>query len=187
MEPTKVCVMCGKSFTKPKTISKAQWADRTCCTRKCGNESAAEKKRGRTNPNLAYWTGKKQSPESVAKRSATLRRLYAEGRIEPARANLGLRREQTSQWKGDDISYRGAHGRLKAERGRPTECSLCGQTDGWLEWALVHEPEVVKVQVGGVGNGMRYSPRPSDYIAVCRPCHRRYDERKRDARTGQYI
>lgn len=100
---------------------------------------------------------------------------------------FGLRGNATSQWKGDDIQYRTAHNRLASRRGRPTRCDLCGTTSGWLEWALKHEPEMKKLQIGGVGDGMYYSPRPDDYIPLCRACHRRYDGRERDPSTGRYV
>lgn len=143
--------------------------------------------RGRPNPKLAYWKGKKQPPDVIAKRTESIRRAYADGRVQHARANLGLRGEQTTQWKGDDIVYRSAHSRLTRRRGKPVECELCGATDRRLEWALKHDAEAVKVQVGGRDDGKRYSPRPDDYFAACCPCHQVYDDRQRDPDTGRYL
>lgn len=66
-----------------------------------------------------------------------------------------------SNWKGDEISYKGAHDRVYAERGRPSECHHCGVTDEnkRYEWANV--------------SGRHHDP--SDYIRLCRSCHCKYD------------
>ena len=45
----------------------------------------------------------------------------------------------------------------------------------------------MKVEVGGRFAGRSYSTHSTDYIAVCRPCHREYDGRERDPRTGHYL
>jgi hypothetical protein len=130
--------------------------------------------------------GRKQSAAHVEKRSIALKRLHAEGRMHVV-DNTGLRREETSQWKGDDITYRSAHSRLSRERGRPVACEICETHSGWLEWALKRDAQVVKVQVGGTGDGLSYSPNPADYFGICRPCHRAYDKRERNPDTGRYI
>ena len=91
------------------------------------SECQYEAMRGRSNTKLGdHLRGKAQSPEHREKRIESIRRTYAAGEVEHARVNLGLRREQTTQWKGDQIGYRAAHARLYAERGRPTGCELCG-------------------------------------------------------------
>lgn len=166
----KPCAQCGKVFAKPSTLSRAMWPKRLYCSRAC--QYAAM--RGRPNPKLAYWKGKRQSPETLAKLSEYMKREHAEGRRHVI-DNTGLRGEQTSRWKGDDIVYRSAHSRLTRRRGNPAECELCGATGRWIEWALKNDAAVVKVEVAGVNAGKRFSPRPDDYIAACRPCHRAYD------------
>lgn len=108
-----------------------------------------------------------------------MRRLHAEGKIRNARANLGKRRAETSQWKGDNVKYRGAHNRLDRERGRPGRCEHCDTTTALkFEWALRHDAEVTKADIDGRFAGFPYSPRPTDYLRLCTACHHEYDGRE---------
>jgi hypothetical protein len=183
--PTKRCLVCGRLFEKPKTVSMRTWVEeRKCCSRECGIAI----RRGRSNPKLGDATrGKKQPPEVVAKRAASIRRTYESGNVNHARANKGLRREQTTQWKGDDIGYRAAHARLSALRGKASEhrCDMCGGPAH--EWALRDDARAAKVAVGGQFDGKSFSTQVDDYMPACRPCHRIYDGRERDPRSGRYI
>jgi hypothetical protein len=180
MQLAKRCVICGSWFDKSPSVSRANWPKVKCCSKACADEF----KRGRPNPKVsAALHGKTLSPEHRAKLSATINRLHAEGKIRNARANLGLRREQTSQWKGDEIGYRAAHSRLHVERGRPSRCELCGVSDDRrYEWALSHDAEHVRAG----DRGRPFSPRPDDYIRVCCRCHGEYDGRERGP-NGQFL
>jgi NAD-dependent SIR2 family protein deacetylase len=73
----------------------------------------------------------------------------------------GLRGSQTSQWKGDDASYRAAHARIVAARGKAEEhaCVDCGGQA--KDWSHRH--------------GAGYSTHPFDYDPRCRKCHYAYD------------
>jgi hypothetical protein len=72
-------------------------------------------------------------------------------------------------YKGDDIGYDRAH-----RRARPlldmTSCTSCGAT-GRVQAALRSDARFVKTDA----KGRDYSPRSSDYIPLCVPCHRAYD------------
>lgn len=184
--PTKQCAVCGVVFAKPPTDSRRTWEKRRCCSYRC----SVEIRRGRPNPKLGdAHRGKQLSPEHRAKISKTYQQTQAAGKVRHARANLGLRGAETSQWKGDDITYRSAHCRLTRNRGKPTKCELCGTTEGRLEWALKHDPEVVKVETPiGKKRTLFYSPRPDDYFAACCSCHQAYDgSHPRDPSTGRYL
>lgn len=161
---------------------------RICCSRECGVKAASEKKRGRKNPRLGdHLRGKPQDPAIVAKRTASIRRTYGSGKVKHARANAGLRREQTSQWKGQGIGYRAAHARLHVLRGKASEypCELCGCPAH--EWALKDTAPLTMAEVGGRFDGKSFSTQPDDYMPACRPCHRAYDGRERDPLTGRYL
>ncbi|GAA0531301.1 hypothetical protein GCM10009097_55910 [Pigmentiphaga daeguensis] len=64
-------------------------------------------------------------------------------------------------WKADRVTYKAAHNRVYATRGRPQKCEHCGSqsTDRKYEWANV--------------SGKYHDP--SDYIRLCRSCHCKYD------------
>ncbi len=70
--------------------------------------------------------------------------------------------EQNPSWKGRNISYNGAHARVKRVFGNPQHCEVCGTTDtkrtyDWANTSGKHE---------GVG----------DYKRMCRSCHWRHDK-----------
>jgi hypothetical protein len=67
--------------------------------------------------------------------------------------------------------YKGAHRRLDREYGpiKAQSCGVCGEPA--KQWALLHEAAYTEVD----GRGQRYSMDPTDYLAMCVQCHRRYD------------
>lgn len=115
----------------------------------------------------------KQSPASIAKRSESLRRAHAEGRMGDYSHLKGLSGAQTSQWKGADITYRTVHSRLVSARGKAADhtCIDCGQQAN--EWSYC-EP------TGFSANLEDYSPR-------CHACHQKHDRRERDPISGRYL
>lgn len=70
---------------------------------------------------------------------------------------MSLHRNKHPRWKGDSVSYTGAHFRVYRERGQPSECEKCGTSDSSkrYEWANL------------TGN---YAD-PQDYIRLCTKCH----------------
>lgn len=75
-------------------------------------------------------------------------------------------------WKGADAGYRALHSRLERARGRARRCACCDSTEpGRLyEWANL---------TGSYGL-------LSDYVPMCRNCHRRFDNRRR-AERAQWV
>ena len=85
------------------------------------------------------------------------------------------------RFKGDDVTYDGAHNRVKGERGSASDypCALCGGPAE--QWAYRHSDPDQKVGTSGKGKGKgsTYSPDPSHYWAACRSCHGRWDSARR--------
>lgn len=79
------------------------------------------------------------------------------------KARIAAKRDQSGtknhMWKGTDVSYKGAHDRIYRVRGRATQCSKCGKTEGVIDWANV--------------SGKYYDPQ--DFVELCRKCHRKFD------------
>lgn len=79
-------------------------------------------------------------------------------------------------WRGDDVSYNGAHKRVARHRGRADQftCTSCSQAAA--QWAYIH---------GSVGEltdaetGNPYSGNVNDYTPMCVSCHIRYDRARR--------
>jgi hypothetical protein len=80
------------------------------------------------------------------------------------------------KWRGEDVGYIGAHKRLYKERGQPSECEVCGQSDpgGRYEWALNKAIPPARIRPPANGRGA-YSVDPADYLRLCLYCHRTYD------------
>jgi len=66
--------------------------------------------------------------------------------------------KNNSGWKGEDVGYLGAHGRVYRARGSAIMC-IFGDHPGPYEWA----------------NIMGDYPDTADYAQMCVPCHRKFD------------
>lgn len=75
-------------------------------------------------------------------------------------------KEKNSSWKGDDATYSALHYRVEKERGKPSVCQACGTMDANIyEWANLTG---------------RYQD-TSDYMRMCRSCHRKYDKNRKNS------
>lgn len=102
-----------------------------------------------------------------------LSRIYAERH----RRKVGMRirsemdGESSPTWKGEQVTYSGAHMRLKAERGSAADrnCVDCGQVAG--HWSYNHScpSERADEKCGP------YSPDPGQCDPRCVPCHKNFD------------
>jgi hypothetical protein len=77
-----------------------------------------------------------------------------------------LRTNASPTWKGDDVSYGGAHQRLYRARGRANQhpCKCGKQAQQWAVMRATHKAEEGP-----------YSPDPTDYQPMCVSCHKRMD------------
>jgi hypothetical protein len=127
------------------------------------------------------WTGgktilicKKCGKEFTRKKSQT-DRLYC-SQLCYWKSNIGFKNKKTKgknhwNWKGDNLKYSSVHEWISIKKGKPTKCEHCGVSgkkvrgrwpEGrWnIEWANINHT---------------YHRILKDYIALCRPCHKKYD------------
>lgn len=73
------------------------------------------------------------------------------------------KKSNNNNWKGDTFSYSAFHYRIKALKGSPYQCEICGTQDRnkHYDWA----------NLTGKFND------PSDYKRMCRSCHWKYDQK----------
>jgi hypothetical protein len=79
------------------------------------------------------------------------------------------------RFKGDDITYDGAHNRVKNTKGSAREhaCWKCERPA--QQWAYSHaDPDAKRMGIGR-NAGYPYSPAVAHYLPMCRPCHRTFD------------
>ncbi|MFF5020550.1 hypothetical protein [Micrococcus luteus] len=78
-------------------------------------------------------------------------------------------------WRGDRITYAGAHERTIYRMG-PADRYRCALCPGRArEWSLLAEAAAVHLSPAG----LRYSTDPEDYTPLCVPCHRAADAARR--------
>lgn len=74
-------------------------------------------------------------------------------------------------WRGDQVGYQRLHRWIRLHRGTPTECEHCGTTEGLIEWA---------------NKSHEYRRDLTDWLSLCRRCHRRHDRGFRGVATAKY-
>jgi len=91
--------------------------------------------------------------------------------------NVGLFGPRNPAWRGDEVSYVGAHARVWRVRGSPRShmCEMCENPAA--EWAYDHRDPRERRSP----RGYPYSPDPGHYRPLCIPCHRREDWSRRRA------
>lgn len=90
-------------------------------------------------------------------------------------AELGRRPNRTKP--DDEIGYTAAHDRVRRAHGSASRHACVDCARPAKDWSLRHDATVVRVARGGRGDGLLISPDPSDYVARCKKCHAKYDER----------
>lgn len=112
--------------------------------------------KGVIKPNKgSFKKGHKMSAEVRKKISETCKRRgvgkWMKGRPE----------EEHSSWKGDDVGYGALHDWVRKHLRYPRKCELCG-TDDEREYHWANKDH-------------KYKRNLKDWIRVCVPCHRKYD------------
>lgn len=81
-------------------------------------------------------------------------------------AKRNQKKENNSSWKGNKATYAAFHYRVESERGKPCLCVICGSLEANIyEWANLTG---------------KYED-TSDYMRMCRSCHRRYDKNRKNS------
>lgn len=93
--------------------------------------------------------------------TAVSRFMKRHGIVARVAAKRNQRGERNSTWKGSAVTYKAAHDRVYAARGRPQRCEHCQTTEPnkRYEWANL--------------TGRHHDP--ADYVRLCRSCHCRFD------------
>jgi len=70
-----------------------------------------------------------------------------------------LQNENHHNWKGENVGYVGLHTWVRRKRGKPVKCEFCNSKKN-IQWA---------------NKSHEYHRDLDDWIALCRPCHMKYD------------
>lgn len=119
--------------------------------------SATQFKKGHSG----YWLGKTRPTFSV------------ETRQKMSIGHLGKKKEEESHlWKGDKVSYDGAHAWLRGNFGKPSKCEnremrifrfRCSKKSQKFDWAFISNKGFARDR--------------TLYRELCRSCHFKYDKR----------
>ncbi|MEU3901652.1 hypothetical protein [Streptomyces sp. NPDC045251] len=96
-------------------------------------------------------------------------------------AGKPLRSHASRNWKGDDVSYIGAHNRVTREHGKAAEWKCaCGCGRQATDWAYLGTDPAAKVDE----TGRLYSVSPDHYAPLAKTCHRSFDTWQAQRRNG---
>lgn len=83
------------------------------------------------------------------------------------------KRETHPQWRGDDVAYGGAHRRVYRDRGKAA-LYVCPCGAQARQWAYDRTDPNERIELTPRGP-RSYSTDPNHYVALCVPCHKRFD------------
>ena len=97
-----------------------------------------------------------------------------------------MNRGQSNAWRWAQrgvFSYSGVHNRIKKFFG-PAKEQMCACGEPAMEWAYIGGSPFERVGDNG-GYAHKFSPRTTDYVAMCKPCHEQKDKgRQRFCKRG---
>jgi chorismate mutase len=143
-----------------------------------GLREAAKARQGKPRPDMQGDRNPMRRPEVAKKISEAKRgqKISAEQRAQIAETLRGRRYPVGWGRENRKVGYAAVHYRLKRDRGviATLSCEVCGEPAE--HWALSHETTELEFGTRRAGGPIHaYSLDPADYIAMCGPCHRRYD------------
>ena len=150
MENTKQCLQCGKTFKKPIHASKKVWVKRLYCSMKCFGLTQI----GHKPPKSAFKKGYiPWNKGNHIKLNSALNKWNEDG------GGLG---EKNINWKGDKVGYGGLHAWVRLHKIKPNKCTKCGKIGNsyQIHWSNIDH---------------KYKRNLNDYVALCVPCHKKYD------------
>lgn len=117
--------------------------------------------------------GKKMPPDAIM-RGALLRTGVKIpsllGNSNASGAHISVRDEKNVMWKGDEAGYSAIHKWVIVRLGKPLRCDICGiNNKKSYDWASLSH---------------KYLRDLSDWIRVCRRCHRKYDMQNNNYRVA---
>lgn len=172
MQAQRTCPHCGATFT-----ADSNYRERKYCSKECGY--AAKTARSHTericgNCGVRFMAKNHEIRRGSGKYcSRACRDASHPGppRDLAVRMRVERRGAGNPAYVGDNAGFATAHDRIRAERGKASDCDCvsCGRPA--RDWALRHDAEQTKV----ARNGRVYSLNVDDYMPMCRRCHWHYD------------
>jgi ferredoxin len=154
------CLYCGQNFKPLKNITK--YCNRECFAKALSYQIDIEELQRLYNQGMSQEEIGVHFNISQVRVSKIMKRNNIKARIAAKRDQYG---EKNHMWKGEEVSYKTAHDRVRNYRGAPDKCIKCGTTEN-LEWASINK---------------NYTD-IYDYMSMCVRCHRQHDMNLRNPR-----
>ena len=145
-----VCLVCGKDNTRGKKF----------CSLPCYWQSKIGKSHTWGYKIGNALRGVPKSPEHI-KNAAQARK---------GKPVFSMRGENHPFWKGDNILYGTLHDFIHDKKGYPKQCEHCGKIGKKSGNKIPHW------NIHWANKSRKYTRDLSDWIALCRKCHYRYDK-----------
>jgi len=163
----KVICPCGKKIvvTTPSRIGRTKYCSLACKYKYCIVDNRGKKyvitkvnptsfKKGFTPWNKGTIGVMKPNSGSIKKgERRSVRTQFTSEKVGGSRNN---------KWKGSEVGYFGLHSWVQRHKGRAKKCEYCGSTT-LVDWA---------------NKSFKYKRVLSDWLELCRKCHREYDSGK---------
>ena len=169
--PKKICLYCGKVFSKKLNCSVKDWYKTKFCSVSCAN---LFKKGKSLKHNKQFQKGHKPWNKGLTREIELSARKSSErmmGQDNPMKrkeiqekVSNALKDEKSPRWRGDNVGYSGLHCWVYKHKGRPTQCEHCGKNiliSRRIHWA------------NKSGNYLRDL---NDWLRLCSKCHKEYDK-----------
>lgn len=162
------CVVCGSDYS-------TYWYPSKFCSRKCKSifqSSGVDFEEAKK----LYESGMTQC-EISEKFGVTQKAIYSVFKRNNYKCRVAAKRSQhgdkNSYWKGSKATYAAYHKRVQSQRGKAFMCEKCGRDDNSIryDWANI------------TGN----FDDTNDYQMLCRSCHFKMDEIKRNLQNNNLV
>ena len=159
------CVECGKlirSNAKRCTECYLKYLSKSKNCINCGKKISSQAEKCRRCSKLGHgWPKKYYKKQSLAQKN----RFKNNHQWNEGKHWKHLQGKNHGQWKGNKVGIKALHRWVINHKGRPKQCDQCQTTNKKVyDWA---------------NKDHKYKRDLSDYIRLCRSCHRKYDYKLR--------
>jgi hypothetical protein len=167
------CKKCGKEIVKLQNISQKAWAERyKYCSISCSKKDKPSWNKGKPRTWKSPGDFKKgykpwnSGTKGIMKAWNKGKKWSSEVKKKMSGRRNHVTNEKNHNWKGDKVSYHGAHVWVKRHLGHAEKCRDCGaigkKKNGlWtIHWA---------------NKDHKYRRNLEDYIPLCPKCHKKFD------------
>lgn len=163
---TKICKLCEKEYqvAKPSDAKRRVFCSKSCLSISCNrSRKKIPEKKTCVYCDSVYWAAtKRQKNKKYCSVGCMMR--YRNKHINPRIISEKYSGENSPYWMGESAGYWAKHMWIRNLKGSANGCSCClGKNSNYYEWANISR---------------EYKRDVSDWIQLCRSCHKAFDLNK---------